>query len=138
MKRLTTMFLVVMLVCGFSANSFSRGDHYRYREGRYYRDAGWFGLGGFATGLAVGAYVESLPPQYETVVIGGSPYYYYDGYYYQPGPSGYVVVTPPVSQGQTLPSHNNALVYILGLLFGILLLLSIGLLLKKLLVRDRH
>jgi len=136
MKKLTVMVLIAMLLGGFSTQAFSwGGGHYRYREGRYYRDAGW-GVGGFVTGLAVGAYVASLPPQYDTVVIGGSPYYYADGYYYQAGPSGYMVVTPPASVGQTMPTGNNAMVYILGTLFGILLLLCIGLLLKKMFVRE--
>ena len=136
MKKLTTMLLVMTLLCGFSANAFSWGGHYGYREGHYYRHAGWWGFGGLVTGLAVGAYVASLPPRYETVVIGGVPYYYADGYYYQPGPGGYVVAAPPAGQGETdPPGNNNALIYILGTLFGIVLLLCIGLLLKRLLVR---
>jgi len=136
MNKSIVMVLVAILLCGFSTKSFSWGGHYQYRGGRYYSDAGWWGVGGLVTGLAVGAYVASLPPQYETVVIGGSPYYYADGYYYQTGPNGYVVVTPPASQGQTSPMRNNAMVYILGTLFAILLLLCIGVLLKKLLGRE--
>ena len=136
MKKSIAMVLVAMLLCGFSTKAFSWGDHYRYRGGHYYRDAGLWGFGGFATGLAVGAYVASLPPQYNTVVIGGVPYYYADGYYYQAGPSGYVIVTPPTSQGQAPPTESNAMIYILGTLFGILLLLCIGFLLKKFLARE--
>jgi len=136
MKKLTAIALVVIILCGFSAKAFSWDGHYRYREGRYYRDAGWWGLGGFVTGLAVGAYVASLPPQYEIIEINGVPYYYADGYYYQAGPGGYVVVTPPTSQGQAAPAGNNAMVYILGTLFGIVLLLCIGLLIKKILLRE--
>ncbi len=136
MKKLTTMLLVVMLLGGLSANAFSWDGHYRYRDGHYYRDAGWWGFSGFVTGLAIGAYVSSLPPGYETIVIGGVPYYYSDGYYYQVGPNGYVVVAPPVSAGQTIPTENNSMIYILGMLCGILLLLGIGLLVKKLLVRE--
>jgi hypothetical protein len=135
MKKLTAMLLVMILLGGFSANAFSWGGHYGYRDGHYYRHAGWWGLGGFVTGLAVGAYVASLPSGYETVVIDGAPYYYADGYYYQAGPSGYVVAVPPASQGQADPPANNVMIYILGTLFGIILLLCIGLLLKKLLVR---
>lgn len=136
MKKLTAMVLVVLLLGGFSTKALSFDGHYHYREGRYYRDAGWWGLGGFVTGLAVGAYVSSLPPAYEVVMIDGVPYYYADGYYYQAGPGGYVVVTPPVIQGQAVPIGSNAMSYILGILFVIVLLLCIGLLLKKLLVRE--
>jgi len=130
------MLLVTMLLCGLSTKAFSWEGHYRYREGHYYRDAGWWGFGGFVTGLAVGAYVASLPPRYETVVVGGVPYYYADGYYYQAGPGGYVVVEPPAYQGQTAPAENNVMLYILGTLFGVLLLLCIGFLFKKLLVGE--
>ncbi len=136
MKKLIAVLLVVMVLCSLSTDAFARGGHYRYREGRYYRSAGWWGLGGFVTGLAVGAYVALLPPRYETVVVAGVPYYYADGYYYQAGPSGYVVVAPPqgqiVVQGQTNTIGGNPMVYILGTLFGILLLACIGLLFKKL------
>lgn len=132
MKKLIVLLLVVMLLCSLSTEAFAWGNHYRYSEGRYYRSAGWWGLGGFVTGLAVGAYVASLPPRYETIVVSGVPYYYVDGYYYQTGPSGYVVVTPPIAQGQTNTTGYNPSIYILGTLFGILLLAGIGLLLKKL------
>jgi len=143
MKKSIILLIVAMLMCGLSSNAFSWGGHYRYDRGRYYRDAGWWGVGGLVTGLAIGAYVSSLPPQYDTVVVSGVPYYYSDGYYYQTGPNGYVVVTPPTSQvqtqgqaqGQTAPTQNNTMVYILGTLFGILLLLCIGLSFKKLMVR---
>jgi hypothetical protein len=86
---------------GLTSAAFARGDrddrggHYRYHEGRYFRDAGWFGLGGLIAGLAIGAYVASLPPRHETIIVNGVPYYYYDGYYYQSDPRGYVVVAPP-------------------------------------------
>lgn len=134
MRKFTAIVLVAVLLGGFSTEAFSWHGHYGYREGRYYRDAGWWGFGGFVTGLAVGAYVTSLPPRYETVVINGVPYYYWDGYYYQAGPSGYVVVAPPA--GQAAPAGNNAMVYILGTLAGIALLLGIGLLSKKLLGKE--
>jgi len=130
------MLLVAIVLCGFSTKSLSWDGHYRYARGHYYRDAGWWGLGGFVTGLAVGAYVTSLPPQYETVVIGGVPYYYADGYYYQAGPSGYVVVAPPATQGETSFPENNVMICIFGVLIGVILLLCIGLLLKKLFVRE--
>jgi len=137
MKKLTAFGLLVMLMCSFSSRAMSwDGYHYHYRGGHYYRDAGWWGFGGFATGLAVGAYVASLPPSYETVYIDGAPYYYADGYYYQAGPSGYVVVSPPASEGQSPPVEHHAMVFILGILFGVLLLLCIGLVFKKLLMRE--
>ena len=141
MKKIIAVSLVAMLLVGFSTKALSWDGHYHYRGGHYYRDAGWWGFGGFVSGLAVGAYVASLPPRYETVYIGGVPYYYADGYYYQAGPSGYVVAAPPASQGQSAPtgndpSGNNPLLYVLGILFGIILLLCIGLLLKKLLERE--
>jgi hypothetical protein len=136
MKKPIAMLLAAMLIGGFSTKALSYEGHYWYRGGHYYRDAGWWGLGGFFTGLAVGAYVSSLPPRYETVIIDGAPYYYADGYYYQAGPSGYVVVAPPATQGQAAPSENNVMVYLLGILFGIVMLLCIGLLLKRLLVRE--
>ena len=126
--------LVGILLCGLSTEAFSWNGHYRYREGRYFSDAGWWGFGGFVTGLAVGSYVASLPPRYETVVVEGAPYYYADGYYYQVGPSGYVVVAPPA--GQAAPPGNNAMMYILGILCAILLIAGIILLLKKLFERE--
>ncbi|GEM_PF-3092742 len=99
MKKIIALFLAIILSSAFSTAVFARdrGGHYRYHdhEGRYYRSAGWWGLGGLITGLAVGAYVASLPPRYETVIINGVPYYYCDGYYYQAGPQGYMVVAPP-------------------------------------------
>lgn len=136
MKKSIAFLLVMVLLSGFSTKALSWDDHYRYRGGHYYKDVGWWGFGGFATGLAVGAYVASLPPHYEIIFIGGVPYYYADGYYYQAGPSGYVIVAPPAPQGQTIPIENNGMPYVLGTLFGILLLLCIGLLLKKLLIRE--
>ena len=136
MKKLITMLLVIIMLCSVSTEAFSWGGHFRYREGHYYRDAGWLGLGGFVTGLTVGAYLTSLPPRYETVVVSGVPYYYADGYYYQAGPSGYVVVAPPVVQGQAnAPGSGNGMLYILGTLLAIFLLVGIVAVLKMLLVK---
>jgi hypothetical protein len=67
--------------------------HYYYRGGRWY-DSGWF-WGWFATGLAIGTIVTTLPPYYETVYVNGFPYYYYDSVCYRPYPSGYIVVPAP-------------------------------------------
>ena len=134
MRKLIPVVLIALLIGGFSTKAISWDGHYRYRGGSYYRDAGWWGFGGFVTGLAVGTYVASLPPRYETVVINGAPYYYVDGYYYQAGPGGYVVVTPP-AQGQAAPAGSNGLLYVLGTLCGIVLLLGIGVLVKQVLVK---
>ena len=134
MRKPMAVLLTAVLLCGLSTEAFAA--HYHYRGGHYYRNAGWWGLGGFVTGLAVGAYVTSLPPRYETVVIGGAPYYYADGYYYQTGPSGYVVVSPPVVQGQAVPAGNSPMVYVLGTLCAILVLAGTVLVLKKLFARE--
>jgi len=85
----------------------------------------------------VGAYVASLPPEHETVVINGVPYYYYDGYYYQSGPSGYVVVDPPAGQQSPAPSGSNPMMFILGTLIAILLIAGIALVVKKLMIPER-
>ncbi|MFA6142626.1 MAG: DUF6515 family protein [Candidatus Omnitrophota bacterium] len=72
------------------------GRHY-YRNGNWYRH-GWLGLDIIVSALAVGAIIDSLPPRYNTVVVGNTPYYYYDNYYYRPYQyGGYIVVPPPVA-----------------------------------------
>lgn len=74
----------------------NRGSRHYYRDGRWYRH-GWFGFGVIVSALAIGAYIDSLPPRHETVVIEGTPYYHDNTYYYQQVPrGGYVVVAPPV------------------------------------------
>ena len=107
MRTLLTMVVLLTLSC---PAAFARGDdwgrggrdrmefhgdrHY-YRDGRWYRH-GWFGFGVAVTALALGAYIESLPPRCSTMVVGGVPYYYDNVYYYQQVPQGgYVVVAPP-------------------------------------------
>ena len=71
------------------------GRHY-YSGGSWYRH-GWLGFDIAVSALTMGALIDSLPPRYSTVVVGGIPYYYSDNYYYQPYPyGGYVVVPPPV------------------------------------------
>ena len=84
------------------------GRHY-YSGGSWYRH-GWLGFDIAVSALAIGALIDSLPPRYSTVVVGGVPYYYYDNYYYQPYPyGGYIVVPPPVliqpiaAMPQTIP-----------------------------------
>jgi len=137
MKKLILIFLCILLL-GVSSDAFARSGHYHYRDGRYYRDAGWWGVGGFITGLAVGASVVTLPPRHETVIVAGAPYYYADGYYYQPAPNGYVVVAPPptIVQEQASVAGANTMsaapiIYILGVLIAILILAGIALLLKR-------
>jgi len=133
MKKLLTVVVSAILLCNLSTSAFS-WDHFGFREGHYYRHAGWWGFGGLVTGLAIGAYVASLPPRYETVVIDGTPYYYADGYYYQASPNGYVVVEPPA--GEAPPTGNNTMEYVLGTLLAILLLAGIGVLIKMLFTRQ--
>ncbi len=53
-------------------------------------------------GFHPGMIAPALPPGYESIYVGGTPYYYDQGVYYESGPSGYVVVTPPV--GAAVPA----------------------------------
>lgn len=62
-----------------------KGD--RYDRGYHYRD-GYRGRN-----VTV---VKTLPRGYRTVVVNRTPYYVHDHHYYSRGPSGYVVVPPPV------------------------------------------
>jgi hypothetical protein len=78
---------------GGGHGSYGGHGHYYYRGGHWY-SSGWF-WGSFATGLAIGTIVTTLPPWYETVYVNGFPYYYYDSIYYRPYPSGYIVVPAP-------------------------------------------
>ena len=81
----------------------NRGDNGNYNGGErhYYRDGRWYKHD--STGneiaddiLAIGALVESLPPQHTTVVIQNTPYYYDNSHYYQRRPDNtYIVVEPP-------------------------------------------
>ncbi len=88
----------------------SRGDNRRgYRgddsreERHYYRDGRWYkhdsrGNEIAVDILAIGVFIESLPPQHKTVVIQGSSYYHDGRYYYKRAPhGGYTVVSPPQS-----------------------------------------
>ena len=52
----------------------------------------WFG---YNPGMVLG----TLPPAYSEVYVSGNPYFYDQGVYFQPGPSGYVVVSPPLGAG---------------------------------------
>ncbi|MGK7910109.1 MAG: DUF6515 family protein [Synechococcus sp.] len=62
--------------------------------GGYYTPPGW-GLVGFATGLAIGAALNSPPPYYSTVYVGSTRYIYSDGVYMLPENDSYIVVEPP-------------------------------------------
>ncbi|MBF0493862.1 MAG: hypothetical protein HQL28_01875 [Candidatus Omnitrophica bacterium] len=74
---------------------YNGGDRHYYQDGHYYK-RGWFGLGTIVAALAIGAYIESLPPRHTTVVVQGTQYYHDDRYYYRQVPEGgYVVVTAP-------------------------------------------
>ena len=96
LKNKFVLCVVVLLALSMSCSSaFAWGGHghYYYRGGGWH-SSGWF-WGSFATGMALGAIVASLPPQYETVRVSDVSYYYYDGVYLRPCPSGYVVVQAP-------------------------------------------
>jgi len=73
---------------------FSRGESHYYRNGQWYRH-GWFGFGVLVSALAIGAFIEALPPRHTTVVVAGTPYYYDNQYYYRSLPDGGYVVAPP-------------------------------------------
>ena len=81
----------------------SRIDRHYYREGRWYH-RGPSGIEIAVAALALGAYVETLPPRYTTVVVQGTPYYY-DGttYYSRYANGGYVVVQAPM---QVVPQRQ--------------------------------
>jgi hypothetical protein len=75
---------------------YNRGDRHYYRNGRWYR-RGWFGFEFVVSVLAIGAFIDSLPPRHTTVVVESTPYYHDDRYYYRQLPEGgYVVVPAPV------------------------------------------
>lgn len=73
----------------------NRGGRYHYRDGRWY-GRGWFGWEFLVSALAIGAMVESLPPNHTVIVVGDTPYYYDNTTYYRQLPDGsYVVVRSP-------------------------------------------
>jgi len=111
-KVLVIMVLLLALTVYCSSDALAwgggHGGHYRYHGGGWHDD-GWF-WGFFATGLAVGAIVYTLPPRYETVYVSGEPYYYYDGAYYRQSPSGYIVVPAPATTVVTMPAATTTVV----------------------------
>ena len=78
-----------------SYRSNHRVSQYHYRDGRWY-GRGWFGWEFVVSALAIGAFVEALPPHHTTIVVESVPYYYDDVVYYQQqSDGGYVVVAAP-------------------------------------------
>ena len=66
-----------------------------HHSGIYHHDGGHF-WGGLATGLAIGAIINSPPPYSQTVVVQNTTYLVSEGVYYQPQGANYVVVNPPI------------------------------------------
>jgi hypothetical protein len=67
-------------------------QQYYYDEGVYYQPLS----GGYSVVPApVGATVSSLPPGYETTMVGNDYYYYYGGAFYVDTGNGYQVVAAP-------------------------------------------
>ena len=91
---------------GADNRGYDRGDRHYYRDGRWYKhDAQGNEIA--VDALAVGAFIEVLPPQHTTVVIQGAPYYHDDRYYYrQTLKGGYTVVSPPVADQDTRREHR--------------------------------
>jgi len=72
----------------------NRGERHYYRDGRWYKhDSAGHEIA--VAALAIGALVESLPPQHTTVIVQNTPYYYDNTRYYQQLPDGSLVVVPP-------------------------------------------
>jgi len=58
-----------------------------------------FGFDIAVAALAIGALVQSLPPQSTTVMVQNVPYYYDGNTYYAQSPyGGYVVVQAPIAR----------------------------------------
>ena len=85
-----------------------RDNHRDNHHNRYhYRNGRWYGHGEVVVpNLVVGTEVESLPPQYTTVVVGNTSYYYDNARYYNRLPDGaYVVVEEPRRPGLNINVH---------------------------------
>jgi hypothetical protein len=87
---------------------YNREDRHYYRDGRWYKHDS-MGHEIAVAVLAIGALVESLPPQRTTVVVQGTPYYHDDRYYYRQAPNGgYMVVsTPVIVQPQSRSNYSG-------------------------------
>jgi hypothetical protein len=67
-------------------------QQYYYDQGVYYEPY----QGGYSVVPApIGAMVSSLPPGYETTMVGNDSYYYYGGAFYIDTGNGYQVVQAP-------------------------------------------
>jgi hypothetical protein len=99
---LALVFGLSLLSLSAFAQGYNHGNRYHYRDGRWYDHSEVA-----VPDIAVGAEVESLPPQYTTVVVANTPYYYDNSRYYNRASDGsYVVVAAPVrSPGIDLHVH---------------------------------
>jgi len=114
-KRMLTGFYILISVFTFlSLDGCVRGDYreegrqdrYYYRDGKWHR-SGLFGTSVVVSALAIGAFIDSLPPSHTTIVVEGTPYYHDDRYYYRESSrGGYVVVSEPVIV-QSHPQSKN-------------------------------
>lgn len=95
-------------------NNYWAGHHHYHDHDYWGDDAVW----AFFGGLAVGAFIASLPPRYETIVVSGTPYYYANGSYYVQSGNQYQVVAPPV--GATVENAPTQItnVYVNGEEYG--------------------
>lgn len=99
---------------------------FNWNNQRYYYDDGCFylpGNGGYSVvPPPIGAVVPSLPPGYETTMVGNDTYYYFGGAFYIDNGQGYEVVAAPPgavitelpvgaveqdTNGETLMVYNN-------------------------------
>ena len=107
---LTLIFGLSLLCVGACAQADdnqgdNQGDHHRnqrdnhsnQRDRYHYRDGHWYGHGEvIVSDPAIGAVVETLPPQNAIVVVGNSSYYYDNTRYYSRSSDGaYIVVAAP-------------------------------------------
>ena len=70
-----------------------RGGRHYYHNGKWNRN-GWYGMGASGVVLSNGFRVETLPPGYTTVDVGGVSYFYGNDQYFRQLPAGgYTVVT---------------------------------------------
>jgi hypothetical protein len=93
-RSVLTLMLGLSLLClGPLARSDDHGNRYHYRDGR------WYGHGEvLVPNLAIGAVVETVPPQGRIVVVGNNSYYYDNTRYYSRSPDGsFVVVEAPAA-----------------------------------------
>ncbi len=91
------------------------GGHYAgrgYYGGRPYwgYGRGYYGYRGWYGGLALGAFVATLPLYYSTYWWGGVPYYYYDNTYYRydRDVAQYEVVAPPPEAATSTQTPANS------------------------------